>query len=197
MCELPVVIPAHRCQIPAAAGPPAQLCLCRPRHPLCPSRNPRRSPGRHAAAFLARFPLEVHTILTDNGSEFTDRFTVDKKAKPQDRPSGDHAFDRVCAARAIAHRLTQPFRPQTNGMVERFNRRLGEHLARMPQNRAAHHGRFLSHAERDARLHTFVADYNRTRFRCLDYQAPAELLAKLAGHNTKAGAIVPPYSIMR
>jgi hypothetical protein len=27
MCELPVVIPAHRCQIPAAAGPPAQLCL--------------------------------------------------------------------------------------------------------------------------------------------------------------------------
>jgi hypothetical protein len=108
-----------------------------------------------AAAFLARFPLDVHTILTDNGSEFTDRFAADKKAKPKDRPSGDHAFDRVCA--------------------------------RMPQNRAAHHRRFLSHAERDACLHTFVADYNRTRLRCLDYQAPAELLAKLAGHNTKAG----------
>ncbi len=73
-------------------------------------------------------------------------------------------------------------------MVERFNRRLGEHLARMPQNRAAHHRRFLSHAERDAYLHTFVADYNRTRLRCLDYHAPAELLAKLAGHNTCAGA---------
>ena len=121
----------------------------RPRHPLCPSRNPRRSPGRQRfpRPFLARFLLEVHTILTDNGSEFTDRFTVDKKAKPKDRPSGDHAFDRVYAARAIAHRLTQPFRPQTNGMVERFNRRLGEHIARMPQNRAAHHRRFLSHAE--------------------------------------------------
>jgi hypothetical protein len=98
---------------------------------------------------------------------------------------------RACAARVIAHRLTQPFRPQTNslpprrrgGMVERCNRRLGEHLARMPQNRAAHHRRFLDHAERDAYLHTFVADYNRTRLRCLDYQAPAELLAKLAGHN--------------
>jgi hypothetical protein len=72
-------------------------------------------------------------------------------------------------------------------MVERFNRRLGEHLAGMPQNRAAHHRRFLSHAERDAYLLTFVADYNRTRLRCLDYQAPAELLAKLAGHNTCAG----------
>jgi hypothetical protein len=72
-------------------------------------------------------------------------------------------------------------------MVERFNRRLGEHLSRMPQNRAAHHRRFLDHAERDAYLLTFVADYNRTRLRCLDYQAPAELLAKLAGHSTFAG----------
>lgn len=151
-------------------------------------------PDRRAATaagfverFLDRFPLPVHTILTDNGSEFTDRFAVDKKAKPHGRPSGEHPFDRLCAARAITHRLTQPFRPQTNGMVERFNRRLGEHLARMPRNRAAHHRRFVDHAERDAYLYTFVADYNRTRLRCLDYQAPAELLAKLAGHNTKAG----------
>jgi hypothetical protein len=72
-------------------------------------------------------------------------------------------------------------------MVERFNRRLGEHLDRMPQNRTAHHRRFLDHAERDACLHTFVADYNRTRLRCLGYQAPAELPAKLTGHNTQAG----------
>jgi hypothetical protein len=36
-------------------------------------------------------------------------------------------------------------------------------------------------------LYTFVADYNRTGLRCLGYQAPAELLAKLAGHNSKAG----------
>jgi hypothetical protein len=43
-------------------------------------------------------------------------------------------------------------------MVERFNRRLGEHLSPMPQNRAAHHRRFLDHAERDAYLLTFVAD---------------------------------------
>jgi transposase InsO family protein len=137
--------------------------------------------------FLASFPLAVHTILTDNGSEFTDRFAVDKKTKPHDKPSGDHPFDRICAQRTITHRLTRPFRPQTNGMVERFNRRLGEHLGRVPQNRAAHHRRFLDHGERDAYLHSFVADYNRTRLRCLDYRAPAELLAKLAGHNTCAG----------
>jgi hypothetical protein len=46
-------------------------------------------------------------------------------------------------------------------------------------------------------LYTFVADYNHTRLRCLDYQAPAELLAKLKGHNTfagKAGAEVANFS---
>jgi len=75
-------------------------------------------------------------------------------------------------------------------MVECFNRRLGEHLARMPQNRAAHRHRFLSHAERDAYLHTFVADYIAPGLRCLDYQAPADLLAKLPEHTTKAGTRV-------
>jgi transposase InsO family protein len=151
-------------------------------------------PDRRAATaagflqrFLNRFALKVHTVLTDNGSEFTDRFAVDKKGKPHDKPSGQHPFDQACAQRAITHRLTRPFRPQTNGMVERFNRRLGEHLDRMPQNRTAHHRRFLDHAERDAYLLTFVADYNRTRLRCLGYQAPAELLAKLTEHYTVAG----------
>ena len=145
-----------------------------------------------AAGFLTRFldsfPLKVHTVLTDNGSEFTDRFAIDKKGKPDDKPSGDHAFDRLCARHSITHRLTRPFRPQTNGMVERFNRRLGEHLDHVPQNRIAHHRRFRDHAERDAYLHDFVADYNRTRLRCLGYQAPAALLANLSGHNTQAGA---------
>ena len=135
--------------------------------------------------FLNRFQLEVHTILTDNGSEFTDRFAVDKKGKPHDQPSGDHAFDRICARHSITHRLIRPFHPQTNGMVERFNRRLGDHLDRRPQLRA--HRRFRDHAERDAYLHTFVTDYNHTRLRCLGYQAPAKLLANLTGHNTKAG----------
>src|SRR5690348_9974546 len=85
---------------------------------ILPDRRAATAAG-FLARFLDRFPLEVHTILTDNGSEFTDRFAVDKKAKPQDRPSGDHLFDRVCAARAITHRLTQPFRPQTNSLPSR------------------------------------------------------------------------------
>jgi transposase InsO family protein len=152
--------------------------------------HPHRDAETAAAfleAFLAHFPHPVHTILTDNGSEFTDRFAVDMKGKPLDRPSGNHPFDQLCARRDISHRLTRPFRPQTNGMVERFNRRIGEAIAREPKRGAAKRT-FPSHTDRDAFLYRFVNDYNRTRLRCLNYKSPAELLANLTGHNTFAGA---------
>jgi transposase-like protein len=155
--------------------------------------------GETAAGFLKRFldsfPIAVHTVLTDNGSEWTDRFAVKKKAKPVDKPSGQHPLDRLCAERAITHKLTRPFRPQTNGMVERFNRRLGEHLERLPRNRAGHHKRFDSHAERNAYVLTFVHNYNRTRLKCLGYRAPAQALANLPGPHTKAGAHARRHSL--
>lgn len=82
--------------------------------------------------FLAQFPHRVHTILTDNGSEFTDRFAVDMKNKPHGRPSGRHPFDHLCTKHKIDHRLTKPFHPQTNGLVERFNRRIVEAIGQQP-----------------------------------------------------------------
>lgn len=149
--------------------------------------------GSTGAAFLERFleafPLKVHTVLTDNGVEFTDRFAVDKPGKPQDKPSGKHPFDRVCRRNAITHVLTRPFRPQTNGLVERFNRRIAEAIADQPpsgKNRGKN--RFASHEERNSFIHTFVQNYNNTRLRCLKYRAPREILDNLTGHNTKAGA---------
>ena len=136
--------------------------------------------------FLAHFPHPVHTILTDNGSEFTDRFAVDMKDKPHDRPSGQHPFDRICTNHKIVHRLTRPYRPQTNGLVERFNRRIVDAIGRQPKRGIAHR-QFLSHADRDAFLHRFVHDYNRTRLKCLDYKAPLQALNNPPGPNTKAG----------
>jgi hypothetical protein len=139
--------------------------------------------------FLDHFPHKVHTILTDNGSEFTDRFAVDMKNKPANRPSGRHPFDRLCADRGINHRLTRPYHPQTNGLVERFNRRLVDAIASQPKAGVAHRT-FLSHPERDAFLLRFVHDYNRTRLKCLGYLAPLQVLDNHPTHNTFAGVQV-------
>lgn len=70
----------------------------------------------------------MHTILTDNGGEWTVRFSDDKIGKPKGRPSGDHPVDRLCAERGITHKLTRPYRPQANGIGERFNRRIKEYI---------------------------------------------------------------------
>jgi transposase InsO family protein len=149
-----------------------------------------RRDGETAAAFLKRFlahfPHQVHTILTDNGAEFTDRFAVDMKNKPPGRPSGNHPFDRLCTRRGIEHRLTRPYHPQTNGLVERFNRRIAEAIGREDKRGSARRT-FTCHADRDAFLSKFVHDYNRTRLKCLGYQAPILALANPPGPNTNAG----------
>lgn len=141
--------------------------------------------------FLEAFGHPVHTILTDNGSEFTDRFAVDMIGKPEGKPSKCHPFDKVCAAKRIKHKLTKPFHPQTNGMVERFNRRIAQAIKDTPAaSRNGGKNKFDTHDERNAFIHAFVHDYNRTRLRCLNYVAPLQALANQPGHNTFAGTTV-------
>ena len=138
--------------------------------------------------FLDAFPHPVHTLLTDNDGGFTDRFAVDKKNKPQGKPSGTHLFDQVCRAHHIEHRLIRPFRPQTNGMVERFNRRLSEALRSRPQIKSNWStNRFHNHEERNRFIYTFVQNYNRTRLKCLGYKSPKEILSDQAEPNMSGG----------
>ena len=69
-------------------------------------------------------PMKITRVLTDNGKEFTDRLFGLRR-----RPAtGAHEFDRLCADLGIEHRLAPPMRPQTNGMVERFNGRIEDVL---------------------------------------------------------------------
>ncbi len=138
--------------------------------------------------FLAAFPCPVHTILTDNGAEFTDRFGGAYWHPQGKAPSGRHPFDTVCAAHGIEHRLTRPFHPQTNGMVERFNRRIAQAIRNRPGIPAnAGKNKFKSHDERNAFLHAFVQAYNQTRLKALNYKAPAETLNNQTEHYTFAG----------
>lgn len=69
-------------------------------------------------------PMRITRVLTDNGKEFTDRlFGLRRRAA-----TGNHEFDLLCAEFGIEHRLAPPMRPQTNGMVERFNGRIEDIL---------------------------------------------------------------------
>jgi transposase InsO family protein len=69
---------------------------------------------KSAIAFLreaaAAFPFRLTNVLTDNGNCFTP------------------AFEKVRAALGAQYRHTRPYTPQTNGMVERFNGRVGNEV---------------------------------------------------------------------
>ena len=120
-----------------------------------------------ASDFLRRLaqaaPMSISNVLTDNGSQFTDRFTSRSKT-----PSGNHVFDRTCALLAIKHRLCPPRHPQTNGLVERFNGRIAEIVKQT---------RFASAAELQTTLQHYLATYNhRIPQRALDHQSPVQAL---------------------
>ncbi len=65
----------------------------------------------------ARYGLVFQQILSDNGAEFAARKTPD-----------NHPFELMLAELGIRHRYTRPYRPQTNGKVERFWRTLDDDL---------------------------------------------------------------------
>ena len=90
-----------------------------------------RATPRMAADFLRRLiervPYRIHTVLTDNGFQFTPPrggWSVGeiRQMLANHRLFRAHAFDLACAQHAIEHRLTKFNHPWTNGQVERMNR---------------------------------------------------------------------------
>lgn len=65
----------------------------------------------------ARYDIRFAEVLSDNGSEFASK----NRART-------HPFERMLLELGIKHRYTRPYRPQTNGKVERFWRTLNEDL---------------------------------------------------------------------
>ncbi|HWV56427.1 MAG TPA: IS481 family transposase [Longimicrobiales bacterium] len=112
-----------------------------------------------ARAFFAEHGITVTSVMTDNGACYR-----------------SHAFA-AALGETIKHRRTRPFRPQTNGKVERFNRTLAAEWA---YARA-----YRSEAEREDAYETWLHHYNHHRpHTALGGSTPADRVHNLTGKNT-------------
>ena len=102
--------------------------------------------------------MSVQRVLTDNGSPY--RSTV---------------FNALLEQAGVKHKFTRPYRPQTNGKVERFNRILAEEWAYARP--------YASEAERVAAYPDFLHHYNHHRgHTALQGASPADRVPNLAGY---------------
>ena len=135
-----------------------------------------------AAEFLrnliAAIPYKIHTILTDNGIQFTNR--------KQDKYAFDHIFDRVCNEHNIEHRLTKINHPWTNGQVERMNRTLKEATIKR------YH--YTSHKQLKEHMCSFVNAYNfAKRLKTLNGLTPYENIIQSWKNNPESFIINPNH----
>ena len=125
----------------------------------------RRIAADFLRALVAAVPYTVHTVLTDNGTQFVDNSPVDEAAdaeaeaiwaaRGEPRIYRVHAFAHACERNGVEHRLTEPRHPWTNGQVERMNRTLKEATVRR------YH--YASHDELRVHLQLFLDAYNYAR----------------------------------
>ncbi|MBB4133179.1 transposase-like protein [Xanthomonas campestris] len=120
-----------------------------------------------AAQFLRNViqavPYALHTVLTDNGIQFTNRRS--------DRYAFVHIFTRVCEEHGIEHRLTQVKHPWTNGQVERMNRTIKEATVKRFH--------YDDHAQLQQHLANFIDAYNYgRRLKALKGLTPYEFICK-------------------
>ena len=119
-------------------------------------------------------------VITDNGKQFTDRFSRYGPAR------GEVLFDKICRKNGITHRLTSPASPNQNGKVERFHGTLRPELEEA--------GPFESVEAAQAWLDGWVAGYNDQRpHQGLDGDRPVVPAARFAP--AAAGALelwLPP-----
>jgi transposase InsO family protein len=110
---------------------------------------------RRANAWFSECGITVGKVLTDNGSCYR-----------------SHAFNDALAG--IEHRRTRPYRPQTNGKVERFHRTLADEWA--------YARLYTSDTERCTEFPIWLHTYNHHRgHTALGGQPPASRVPNLSG----------------
>lgn len=107
------------------------------------------------------FPCRIECIQTDNGSEFTSRFT-----SRRDKPT---LFQTCLGQHGIRHKLIRPFTPRHNGKVERSHRKDNERFY------ATHS--FDSFEDFARQLEVYNRrDYNNFPMRPLGWKTPEQVL---------------------
>jgi transposase InsO family protein len=135
-----------------------------------------------AAQFLrnlvAAVPYTIHTVLTDNGIQFTNQ--------ARHKYAFHHIFDRVCDENGIEHRLTKVKHPWTNGQVERMNRTIKEATVKR------YH--YDSHHQLETHLHDFINAYNYgRRLKTLKGLSPFEYICKIWTNEPERFTINPTH----
>ena len=115
---------------------------------------------RNAVAWFAARGVTVQRVLTDNGGCYRSYLWRD-----------------TCAELGITPKRTRPYRPQTNGKIERFHRTLVEGWAFKKF--------YNSESARLAALPAWVHEYNHHRpHSAIGKRSPITRLDNLAGHHT-------------
>jgi transposase InsO family protein len=77
------------------------------------------------------FPFKIHTILTDNGIQFSNTSLKGlNNVKNTEQPTSKSSFTKECESLNIRHKTTQVKHPWTNGQVEVFNRFIKDNTIR-------------------------------------------------------------------
>ena len=115
---------------------------------------------RRAVAWFAARGVTVERVLSDNGSAYR-----------------SFAWRDACAELGIKHKRTRPYRPQTNGKIERFHRTLADGWA------FTRH--YNSESARRAALPAWLHTYNHHRpHTAIGGQPPITRLTNLPGQHT-------------
>ena len=113
------------------------------------------------------YPCLIHTILTDNGAQFTYQLLAEH-LRPRNKI---HAFDLICKKYSIKHKLTQFRHPWTNGQVEVMNKIIKEHTTKK------YH--YDSIESLKAHLMSFILYYNhQKKLKTLKYKTPYTFLVE-------------------
>ncbi|WP_179537467.1 IS481 family transposase [Arthrobacter cupressi] len=111
-----------------------------------------------AVAWFAERNVTIERVLSDNGSAYC-----------------SHAWKNACTELGITHKRTRPYRPQTNGKIERFHRTLADGWA---------YAKFyISESQRRDALPGWIHFYNHHRHHSAIGAPPISRLNNLPEHH--------------